>query len=190
MRIPNKAGDEGMLFEIPKFHEDIEKISLKNFYKIRNTYSDIIGIGQIDHFSINIIDPEDKIAILSYNPAVILSLLKESVLAVDGTLSPTVFKKKEIYTWNEAYSPIFAEQIKEAKEYKFHITKGVILVRKCDGFHFIYSFATKRDGRALHDDILVNKYFYFQMGDHCYKLIRDIYLKYSKFYSPPSLIEK
>lgn len=167
-----------MLLEIPKFHKDVALIGFKNFYKLRSVYSEIIGLRKFDHFSINVESPDKKLAFLSCNPAVSLTLIKSGLLPYDGTISPTVYRRKDVYIWDKNYIPEYSEKIKEIKEYKFGIHKGIVLVRNIGGFYIMYSFATKGNGVDFLEDVLESKSDYLKMGDHCYSLIRSLYSKH------------
>ena len=167
-----------MLLEIPKFNDDVKIVGLKNFYKLRKTYAEIVGLEKIDHFSINIESPDGFLTFLSYNPSISLMLMQSGLLPYDGSVSPTIFRKRDAYIWDKVYNPKFSEKIKHIKEYKYGIDKGVVLVTKINGFYIMYSFATKKDGQELIENMLEYKEKFLQMGDHCYGCVRDIYNSY------------
>ena len=167
-----------LLLEVPNFHKDVLTIGFRNFYKLQRSYSEIIKIRNFDHFSINVESPNKKLAFLSCNPAVSLTLMKSGLLPYDGSVSPTIYRRKDIYIWDKCYVSEYAEKIKQIKEYKFGISKGVVFVRKINEFYIMYSFATKQHGTEFLEDIIEYKEEYLKMGDHCYNLIRPIYAQH------------
>lgn len=173
------------MLEVPNFHKDVLTIGIENFYKLKMAYSEVIRIRNFDHFSINIESPDKKLAFLSCNPAVSLTLMKSGLLPYDGSVSPTIYRYKSTYIWDKCYIPKYAERIKKIKEYKFGITKGVVFVRKIKGFCIMYSFATKKDGVEFLEDIIEYGEEYLKIGDHCYNLIKPIYSQYIINHSTP-----
>jgi hypothetical protein len=107
------------------------------------------------------------------------------LLPYDGSVSPTIYRNKSIYVWDKCYIPNYAEKIKKIKEYKFGIKKGVVLCKKISNFHIMYSFATKGDEVEFLEDIIESMDKYLKIGDHCYNLIRPIYMQYLSKYDPP-----
>lgn len=179
-----------MLLEVPKFHPYCHKIGLENFYKISRTYKEVIGLGKFDHFCINIASPDKKMVFMSCNPIVALELVKSGLYLFDGTLSPTVYNKKDFCFWEDEYVPKYLEEIKKIKEYKFKINSGCIFTKKINGFVLIYSFGTKGIKEDFEEEVKNCKEDYLAIGDHCYSLIRDVYGSYLSMGSPPLLTEK
>lgn len=170
--------DKKILLEIPKIHTDVVSIGAGNFYPLKKAYSEVIGVRNFDHFSINIESPEGELAFLSCNPVISLILINSGLLPYDGSVSPTIYRKKNMYIWDKCYVPEYAEKIKKIKEYKFGIKKGVVLHKKVNNFHIMYSFATKSDEVAFLEDVIESMDKYLKIGDHCYSLIRPIYAQY------------
>ena len=166
------------MLEVPNFHKDVLTIGLSNFFKLKTAYSEVIRIRNFDHFSINVESPDRRLAFLSCNPAVSLTLMQSGLLPYDGSVSPTIYRHKSIYIWDKCYVSKYAEKIKRIKEYKFGIKKGVVFVRKINGFYIMYSFATKEDGVEFLEDIIESMEEYLKIGDHCYNLIRPVYSQY------------
>ncbi len=162
-------------------------IGAGNFYPLKKAYSEVIRVRNFDHFSINIASPDGELAFLSCNPAISLILINSGLLPYDGSVSPTIYRNQKIYIWDKCYVPEYAEKIKKIKEYKFGIRKGVVLRRKVDNFHIMYSFATKGDEIAFLEDIIESMDKYLKIGDHCYGLIRPIYTQYLSKYDAPAI---
>lgn len=174
---------------VPKFQSFCYKIGLENHYKIIRAYKEILGINKVTHFSINIESPDKKLAFVSSNPSVGIELLNTGAFVYDGTLSPTVYRKKRFYHWENEYVPSFSEKVKQVKEYKFGINSGCIFTRRVGGFVLIYSFATSGKKEEFIEVVEHAKCLFLSMGDHCYSLIRETYGGYLSQAYPPSLYE-
>jgi hypothetical protein len=178
-----------MLLEVPKFHKFCYRVGLENHYKIIKAYREILGINKVSHFSINIESPDRKLAFVSSNPSVGIELLNSGAFLYDGTLSPTVYRKKKFYYWEDEYMPGRSEHVKKAKEYRFGINSGCIFTRRVGGFVLIYSFATSGRKEEFVETVENSKYLFLSMGDHCYSLVREIYGGYLNKAYPPSLYD-
>lgn len=170
----------------PQFHQDIERMSFENFWKIRKTYKEILGLHGIDHFSMNIVDPNHKTATFSYTPAILSNLIHTGLYRYNGAMSPTYYEHLDFFTWEQCYDRRFSELMKIQMEKKFGINLGLAFVRKIGGFHLIYIFATKGSKTALLEETL-DKTPFLSMGDHCYDLLRETYSQYSEHHEPPHL---
>lgn len=166
-------------YKPPKLHKDAMLMSYENMAKIRQVYDEVIGIHDIDHVSINIVDPSDEMLIVSYNPAISHTIIKDGSYIYNGSISPDFYKKKHIYTWDEAYDPKVKNKIKFNMQIKHGINLGCVLIRQIHGFYILYSFATKKDGQNLLGNIKENTSLYYSIGDHCLDLIKDLYAIYS-----------
>ncbi|OGO93782.1 MAG: hypothetical protein A3F41_06780 [Coxiella sp. RIFCSPHIGHO2_12_FULL_44_14] len=176
-------------YEVPKLHEKIAFISFENHYSIRNAYCEIMGLHHIHHLSINIADPEDKLAVISYNPHIAYNLCHDSSYLYNGTMSPTYYRNSDIYVWDRCYDKRFKNLLKNNVERKNGFKKGIVITRRIENFVLIYSFATRSNGEDFYLDVFHNRKVFYEMGDHCYSLIRVIYEQYSPKYDPPKINE-
>ena len=173
-------------FTLPKLHKDAATMSFENYWKIRKIYKEILGLEGIDHFSMNIADPEQKISVFSYTPSILCNLLESGLYRYNGVMSPTYYQQLDFFSWEQCYDMRFSEIMKTQMERRFKITFGFSLVRKIADFHVVYVFATRGSKMALLEKI-VDKSHFFQMGDHVYELLRGVYSQYAEMYYPPSL---
>jgi hypothetical protein len=101
-------------------------------------------------------------------------------------MSPTYYESLDFFSWEQCYDLRFSERMKDQMERRFQITFGFALVRKIGDFYVVYVFATKGQKMALLEK-LTDKSSFFQMGDHCYELLRSTYSQYAEMYYPPRL---
>lgn len=154
----------------PILHENGALISYANCYKLAKIYKEIIGLEKIHHFSLNVVDSDGKMSILSYNPHIAYNIFKDGTYLYNGSISPSYYNNFNFYTWDEAYDPRYACVLKNNMERKNGINKGVVITKKIDDMTLLYSFATKSNG----DDFVLHmqdqRELYYQMGDHCFNL--------------------
>ena len=171
--------------EPPRLHEDVMTMSFENFSLIRKFYKDIIGLRKISHFSINIVDPNDLMSIISLNPNIAYNICADGSYLYNGSISPSYYKKRNTYSWDECYDTRFSEKLKNNMERKNGIEKGIVIIRRHRDFTFLYSFATKFDKIGFTSDIYENLNDFYNMGDHCLSLIKPIYMKYDRGFDFP-----
>ncbi|HCC3261896.1 hypothetical protein SDB96_15845 [Legionella pneumophila serogroup 1] len=158
----------------PVLHKDAVTISFENCYKIGRTYKEIIGLDNIHHFSLNIVDPNGEMTILSYNPQIAYNIFKDGSYLYNGSISPTFYETREIYTWDEAYDPRKYHLLKNNMERKNGIKEGVVLTKRVNSFILLYSFATKLNGVDFLSEINARKNYFYSAGDFCFERIQSI----------------
>lgn len=171
----------------PKLHKDIMKMSLENYWKIKKTYKEIIGLNNIDHFSVSIVDPNHIMSIISYTPSITYNACAEGWYLYNGSLSRTFYEYFDMFVWDQCYDKKLFNKIKFLVEQRYGLNIGISLVRKINGFHLIYCFGTKGDSKVFLENIQHQKNYFLKMGDHCYGLIKDIYNDYADDYETPNL---
>jgi hypothetical protein len=172
-------------------HEDILDILFKYKIEVHKKLIDLRGAFLIDHIAIKIIDPDNKMVILSLTPSVEYNLLVQGLWKYDKSFCPNFTALNSLYLWEDAYSVEHAAEIKNIKQLKHGFTFGFNLAKKIDSFHFIYSYATRSKNQGLQEYYIEHIQELLTLGDFGYRLIRDIYAKFcNPKYSPPSAVDK
>lgn len=171
------------IYQLPKhkppiLHEKGVLLSYEQCYQLGKIYKEIIGINNIDHFSLNVVDLDGEMSILSYKPQIAYNIFKDGTYLYNGSISSTFYDAKECYTWDETYDPNFYHQLKNNMERKNGIEKGVVLVKKIDGLTLLYSFATKKNSNDFLEAISAEKDTFYDIGNHCFELISPILKNY------------
>lgn len=160
---------------IPKLHKDALSVSFKHAWKIKKIYNEIIGLNQIDHFSINVVDTHGEMSIISYSPSIVYNIFKDGTYIYNGTISPTYYENLDFYAWDQCYDRRFYNSIKNSLQVKNGIDCGVVLVHREHGFNIIFSFASKVKNSDLLANSIENGREFMKMGFHCLESIKDIY---------------
>jgi len=172
-----------------KQHPDILNILYDNRFHIKNKFSSVIGFYEINHISITIIDPSNETIVFSTTPNIEYHLITKDLWKHDLTISPHAHRNNELIWWDmDDINPHF-NQIDNIKKQRNNYTLGMSLARKIDGFCIIYSFATKSDEANLKSYYISNIDRLYDIGDHCYKSIRDIYSSYCRHHTAPRIID-
>lgn len=158
----------------PVLHENATLISFANCHKLATVYKEIIGLENIHHFSLNVVDEAEKMSILSFNPQIAYNIFKDGSYLYNGSISPSYYNNFSLYTWDEAYDPRYATFLKNNMERKNGINKGVVITKKVNGLTLLYSFATKADGQEFVLQIQEQQDEFYKMGDHCFEQIQSI----------------
>ena len=158
----------------PILHENAAVMSFENCYTLAKVYKEIIGLNNVHHFSLNVVDHEGKMSILSYNPQIAYNIFKDGSYLYNGSISPSYYNNFNFYTWDETYDPQYARVLKNTMERKNGINKGVVLIKRVEGLTLLYSFATKSNGDDFVLQMQDQRELYYQMGDHCFNQITPI----------------
>lgn len=167
------------MHKTPILHDDAVLISYEKCYQLGKIYKEIIGVDNIHHFSLNVVDHNGKMLILSYKPQIAYNIFKDGTYRYNGSISPTYYDNKDHYSWDETYHPNYYHQLKNNMERKNGIDKGVVLVKRVGGLTLLYSFATKINGVDFMQALLEQKEHFYSIGDHCFEQISPILQNYS-----------
>ena len=159
-------------------HEKASVMSFENCFRLGKIYKEIIGLRNVIHFSLNIVDPQGRMSILSYNPQIAYNIFKDGSYRYNGSISPDFYNHKDLYTWDEAYDPAHYQILKNNMERRNGIDIGVVLIKRVEQMTFLYSFATNENGFDFLSDIQSNLSFFYGLGDHCLNLIKPIFEQY------------
>ena len=119
----------GKIYKLPRhkspvLHENAALMSFQNCHKLGKVYQEIIGLNNIHHFSLNVVDSEGKMSILSYNPQIAYNIFKDGSYLYNGSISSSYYDNFSLYTWDETYDPHYAAFLKNNMERKNGINKG------------------------------------------------------------------
>lgn len=162
----------------PRLHRDALLMSFQNQWQIRQAYKEIIGLNDVDHFSINIVSPNGEMSIISYNPSIVYKIFKDGTYLYNGTISPTYYENLDFYTWEQCYDKRFYSQVKLSLQTKNGIDTGVNLIHRQFGFNILFSFASKCKHNDLFFNAAENNKEFLKMGFHCLDLVKGIYSQY------------
>jgi hypothetical protein len=170
-------------------HQDVLYVSFKHHHVIKTVFSDILGLEGIEHFSLDLVNPDGEMIFFSGTPQHAYEICRRGLGKYDGIISPDYYRNFEFYWWTDAAHKAYANQIRNIREGLLRLKHGFMLVRKWDDFHLIYSFATKQKDSAFQSHVINKINFFLQMGDYAYSKMRELYSYYSGEYEPP-IIEK
>ena len=172
-----------------KFHPDILNILYENRCHVKKKFSEVIGFYEINHISITIINPSNEMVTFSTTPSIEYNLITQELWQHDFTISSNSHKNNELIWWDTDNMHPHFNKINNIKEQKNNFTLGMALARKIDGFCIIYSFATKNKDSDLKSYYISNINGLYDIGDHCYKSIRNIYSSYCCRHTAPKIAD-
>ena len=172
-----------------KFHTKLYDALYKHHYKIRSVAKEILGINSIDHFSLDLVDPNDNMLFFSSTPSHGFEICKRGYGQYDGIISPYNYENHEFYWWKEAAHKKYADKIAKIREDVLQLKHGFMLVRHWDNFYLIYSFATRSKTKSFDFQTkVVNEInYFFKMGDFVYQELKNIYASYCQPFEPPNI---
>lgn len=174
---------------MPLFHKDLLKILYSSYYQTKKIVDEIRGLYDVDHFSLDIVDPTGKMLFFSGTPAHGFEICKQGYGEYDGIISPEYYKSYEFYWWKNASHKKYADKIEQIRHNILGLRDGFMLVRCWNGFYIIYSFATRKKNNDFQSQVVNNLNKYLEIGDYIYGNLKDEYAQYCPEFSPP-VIEK
>ena len=171
-------------FSLVTLSPDVVNISFRHRKEISRVFNDVLGLHDIDHVSIDIVNAQNELIYFSTTPSMGYNLISSNMWLYDGSISPTFFKSYSFYYWDQTYHQNFFDAIKKIKETEHGFSFGFTLVRKVNGFYILYSFATR--GNTLERKLFFQSHVdeLLKIGDFCYKSIRSLYALYYDEKSP------
>jgi hypothetical protein len=168
-------------------HKDILYISFTHLHQIKSIFSDILGIDGVEHFSLDLVNPEGEMIFFSGTPQHAYEICSRGLGQYDGIISPEYYTNFEFYWWHDAAHKAYANKIQDIREGRLGLRHGFMLVRKWNNFHLIYSFATKKSCPHFQSRVINNINAFLKMGDYAYSLMRETYALYSGPQEPPCI---
>ncbi len=166
------------IHKLPRLHKDALLMSFENQWHIQKIYKEIIGLNNVDHFSINIVPPNGEMSIISYSPSIIYKIFNDGSYLYNGSISPTYYEALNFYTWDQCYDKRFYSKIKLSLQTQNGIDTGIVMVHREVGFNILFSFAAKNKKNHLLEQAVENNTEFLKMGFHCLEQIKGIYSQY------------
>jgi len=170
-------------------HSDVLNISFRHLYQIKSVFGEILGIDGIEHFSLDLVNPDGEMLFFSGTPQHAFEICHRGLGKYDGIISPTYYENYEFYWWSEAAHKAYSDEIKKIREGYLGLKHGFMLVRKWNNFHLIYSFATKRSDPHFQSMVINKINSFLKMGDYAYSRMSETYAIYTGNYEPPLIKE-
>lgn len=164
--------------ELPKINKKSKYISFENAHEIEKVYKDILGLKNISHMSINVVNKNGEMSVISANPNILFNICNDGTFIYNGSISSSFYNFRDIYSWDETYDERFYQILKNNMERKNGIKKGVVIVKREQDQTTLYSFATNKDGKDFFSDIKENTKDFFEFGDYCVSRLSELYIRY------------
>lgn len=169
-----------------KLHKDVLTISYKHRFEIRKVFREVLGIHDIDHFSLDLVNPQGEMVFLSANPSHGYEICARGYGIFYGATSPEYYENYEFYWWKDVKHRAFSHEINHIHD-KHGFRHGFMLVRQWNDFYLIYSFATRSEDPHF-PSLIINKLNeLFGLGDFIYNEMRDTYTEYTNDFTPPHI---
>lgn len=168
-------------------HHDVLYISFYHRRLIKLVFGDILGIDSVEHFSLDLVNPDGEMLFFSGTPQHAYEICRRGLGKYDGIISPEYYENFEFYWWNDAAHKQYANKIQSIREGLLGLKHGFMLVRKWNNFHLIYSFATKQSDNHFQSLVMNKINSFLEMGDYTYSRMRETYSCYSRNHEPPAI---
>ncbi len=175
--------DPSFKFAIP--HQDIAELSHYHREALQEIFTPHLGVGNLDHIGVGIVSPDKEFTYFSSTPDLISNITERGLLCFDGEFSPTFFEVLTFYEWQAVFDRRLRHTLREVKLEAFGFVYGFTLVRRVQGYHLLYSFATRTQQADLKAYYNANRDALTAIGDQCYPQIRDLHALYAPM--PPVL---
>lgn len=174
-------------FELVRLHSEASTLSFENKFKIMQVMRKFLGNLRLNHISLDLCTPDNEMLFLSSNPTTGYNICSTPLWKFDGSISPTHFKNKSFYWWDETYLPEAKDAIMLRKENAHGISRGFMLSKKVEGFRFVYSFGLEENHNDNERFVQEHRDAYMQIGDLAYLGLKNLYQKYCPTQAAPML---
>jgi hypothetical protein len=153
--------------------------SFKEFPSIRRAYANVLGMHNIDHFSINVVLGNGKMLVFSIRPEIAYTLYSSRRgVEQDLAISPTFYNNLDFYFWDDCYKEDSKRELMSKKEEKFGIKAGAVIVKNIDDVKYLLSFGTRTSEDNFRTDIIHNQSLYESIGLGCLEYMGSSINKY------------
>jgi hypothetical protein len=164
---------------IPSLEPRALATSFKEFPSIKRAYTNVLGMHNIDHFSINVVLRNGKMLVFSIRPEIAYTLYSSRRgIEQDLAISPTFYNNLDFYFWDDCYKEDSKRELMSKKEEKFGIKAGAVIVKEIDDIKYLLSFGTKSSEDNFRTDIVHNKSLYESIGLGCLEYMAKSMSKY------------
>jgi hypothetical protein len=145
-------------------------------YKSRAStiFNAVLGIHDINHFSIARVDEEQNILVFSSTPAIEFNLFSTSLWCFDKTFSPDWFRQCTHAATQTLYRPERYEALYFAKQIKPELPTAYSIAVK-DGCHYIYTVASTRTFSNPEKWFTNHENDFYKMGKYCTNLLTPLF---------------
>lgn len=160
-------------------NEKKAEISYSHSHEIQKIFTKYIkGEMCLDHFSINVVLPNDDVIFLSPTPKMAEELCKKNFVNHDSNYKKESYEKYTIYPWRSVEKHKMDSVINHLKEEKFCMHNGMMIVRNIgNGCYVMYSFATHKKEKfsgQLYFLYHCKANYIAEMGDYMYNELNQI----------------
>lgn len=159
----------------PKLHKDTLLFSFENQWEIKNIYKEILGLYDVDHFSINIVNQMGDMTVISSNASIVYNIFQDGSYLYNGSISPTYYEKMDFFIWEQCFDRRFYQSVKDSLQSRNGIYAGIVMVYRSLGYHILFSFATKSANNQMLENAIDNNINFLKMGFYCFNLIKQSY---------------
>ncbi|MFI4956699.1 MAG: hypothetical protein ACHQAX_05790 [Gammaproteobacteria bacterium] len=176
--------------ELVTLHKEAATVSFKEKFNIMSTMHEHLGQLRLTHISLDLCSPDNVMLFLSSNPTTGYNVCSTPLWKMDGSISPTNFKNKDFYWWDDCYIPEGKQAIIERKENAHGISRGFMICKKVNDFYFVYSFGLGQHYIDNESFVQEHRDAFMKVGDLAYTSLRDLYQKYCPQYKVPAIKTK
>ncbi len=159
-------------------HPDILTILFENRREVSRIFQDVIGLFEISHMAVNIINPALEAIIFSLTPNIEYNLISQNLWKDDNSFKLPLEENKIVW-WNYGGNNIDNRALERIKLKNNNFSKGLTLGRSLKNFNLFYSFAIRNKSTQLSNDYYTaNKDKLIDLGDYCLKYFQALYSSY------------
>ena len=150
-----------------KVHPQAEIFLFEHKRKASRFFRDVIGLCEVDHAAISIINNRNEIFFLSFTPSIEYQLMIFNLWQHDTSFKPEFYTNDQGEYWNKLYSNEKQHELIKIKQLNTKLQAGISIPRKIQGGYVIYSFAVKSSNPITWQMLYDKQDKLAKMGQYC-----------------------
>lgn len=123
-------------------HPQMMELLFSRKDRVQRVFSDVLGLNQIHHLSISLIDTQSRILIISSTPAMEFNLFTRGLWEYDLTYHPDWYQRCEQASWQSLYLPTRYDELYYLRQVRHELPLGTSIAESRNGKYFIFSFGS------------------------------------------------
>ena len=161
-------------------HQDLEHILFADKRKVSLIFSDVLGIYDLDHISIGLLDTSNHLLTFSSTPALEFNLFHKKLWRYDQTYYFSWVTKGIYETWQNLYESEYFDELYYNKQVKHNLPIAYSMAGKIGTRHAIYSIGTKKNTQKSRDFFMSESALFYKMGLYCAQSLKSLFIQYDE----------
>lgn len=168
--------DSSMIVKLVKssIHPLAEKLLFEHKRVVSRIFRDVIGLYQLAHFSITLINRQNEMVFLSYTPSIEYNLITSGLWSSDLSYHPNFYLNQAAKLWHELYLPHEYDGLLQIKQVQTGLSMGIAIPVQHEHFSLVYSCATASKDPNIAMELYQQQEALKDVGSYCFQKLSPL----------------